>query len=321
MFLRCSSCVAASSVRRAARAPVAGTLVRRGFLDGTTYLLLPATLSIAAVAESVPCRPLLADEEQLSGAERLMSEDLVEVRRVVRTISTNTGRDPDAWVMRAREAFSAVAGPDGTLGSEEVHNALEMLMASCGDVGLPWELAPLLFRLLDADHDGRVTLKDFLMGQALLFSAARSGSAQQLGEVCWRALDIAGSGSISSREMGVAVGLMLQLGSIDPKHLSQIKARLGAKQIARSDDWAKKGRKGRSVGTLQLEAVQFYMEMYDPAGKGNVTRKEFERCGALQENFRRMLTNEKLTPIFLAHEMSAGATRAEKRIRVNLPSS
>lgn len=252
-----------------------------------------AALGVAGVAGGP--RPRCAAPADVLEEDEVLEEDLAEVRRVVKTISTNTRRDPDAWVARARAAFSAVARPDGTLRREEVVEVIERLMASGSDQSLPWELAPLLFRLLDADRDGGVTLKDFLLGQALLFAAARRGSMEQLSEVCWRSIDIAGDDVISKNELAVAVSLMLHLDAVDPDHLAEIKARLAAKHVRRM-----KSKNAPSPGNISLEAVAFYMDMYDPNSTGYIMREDFDKCSALQENFKRLLTNDKVNPIFLA---------------------
>jgi len=223
-------------------------------------------------------------------------EDLAAVRGAVTMLATQTGVDSEAFMRRARDVYKQAAGSRAVLGPAEVDRAMRELAATIAtDEETLLQLGPLLFRLLDADHDGAVTLEEFLMGQALLFAAAHAGGAAELGELCWRALDVDGDGMVTRQELGAAVDLMLRVGAVDPEDLQMILLMRQAKRVVKQ---ALGGRFG--YGSTRLEAMQYYMSLYDTDGDGKISRQEFARCSALQSNFLRLLRSESARPIFLA---------------------
>merc|ERR1712183_491199 len=107
---------------------------------------------------------------------------------------------------------------------------------------------------------------------------ARAGGAAELGELCWRALDVDGDGVVTRQELSAAVGLMLRVGAIDPEDLKRFNQMRQAKRMVRK---AIRGRAG--YGSAQQEAVQYYMSMYDANGDGKISLGEFMKCSALQD--------------------------------------
>mmetsp|Transcript_22860 Transcript_22860/g.44464 ORF Transcript_22860/g.44464 Transcript_22860/m.44464 type:complete len:303 (+) Transcript_22860:48-956(+) len=225
--------------------------------------------------------------------------DLAAARGVVKGLASQTGVDAEAFMERARDAFTRAAGGHTVLGPAEMDHAVQELAqtvtteAADGEVLL--QMGPLLFRLLDANHDGVVTLKEFLMGQALLFAAAHAGGAEELSEVCWRALDVDGDGVVSKQELSAAVDLMLRVGAIEPEELQKIRRNTKAKRMATPSIGRRLG-----YGFTRSEVVQFYMSMYDTDGDGLISRQEFMKCSVLQDNFLKLLNAENAKPIFLA---------------------
>lgn len=222
--------------------------------------------------------------------------DLAAVRGVVKMLASQTSVGSDAFMQQARDVYRRAAGSKAVLGPAEVDHAMrEMVVTSKTDEETLLQMVPLLFRLLDADRDGMVTVGEFLMGQALLLAAAYAGGASELGELCWHALDIDGDGIVTRQELGAAVDLMLRVGAIDPEDVLKIAL---MKQAKRAVKHSLGGRFG--YGSTRLEAANYYMSMYDTNGDGRISRQEFTRCSALQNSFLRLLKSENARPIFLA---------------------
>eukprot|EP00927_Polykrikos_kofoidii_P076491 TRINITY_DN73577_c0_g1_i1.p1 TRINITY_DN73577_c0_g1~~TRINITY_DN73577_c0_g1_i1.p1 ORF type:complete len:304 (-),score=52.40 TRINITY_DN73577_c0_g1_i1:45-956(-) len=263
-----------------------------------SWYLLPAVGAIG-ISRVLLDRASVATACQSAGD--LEASDFAAARGVVRMLATRTGVDSDAFMRRSRDAYMRAAGSHAVLGQAEVDHAMrELAVMTKVDEETLLKMGPLLFRLLDADRDGTVTLKEFLMGQALLFAAAHAGGAAELGELCWRALDVDGDGTVTRSELDTAVHLMLEVGAIDPEDLQRIKQIRNEKsQIARAMKQAM-GRGSSGYVSLRSEAVRYYMSMYDTNGDGKISRQEFMRCSALQNNFLRLLRTESAKPIFLA---------------------
>jgi len=223
--------------------------------------------------------------------------DLTAARGVVRRLAaTRTGVSSDVFMQRARDAYMRVAGSHTALEPVKVNHAMRELAATTEtDEETLLQMGPLLFRLLDACHDGTVTLREFLMGQALFLAAANASGATELSELCWRALDIDGNGMVTRQELGTAVDLMLHIGAMDPEDLQRMRLTRQAKRAAKEALGERWG-----YGSTRLEAANYYRSMYDIDGEENILRHEFMRLSALMENFFRLLRTESTHPIFLA---------------------
>jgi len=225
--------------------------------------------------------------------------DLAEAREAVKMLATGSGVGAQAFMRRAREAYVRAAGSRAVLGPAELDHATRELAVTTTAQEYEeslLQLGPLLFCLLHADQDGPVILEEFLMCQALLFAAAYAGGAPEFGELCWRALDMDGSGMVSRQELSAAVDLMLRFGAMDPEDLQRLwlmrQAKRPVKQ-ALGERWG--------YGSTRLEALDYYMSTYDIDGDGNISCQEFMKCtAALQNNFLRLLRSENAKPIFLA---------------------
>merc|ERR1711920_792275 len=111
-------------------------------------------------------------------------------------------------------------------------------------------LAPVLLQLLDADGDGNVTEKEFVMGYMLMFAAARAHTPEALVELCWRSLDTDSSGTVSRDELEVAVRMMARVNAVRPEDKKETFAK-----IKRNNGPKRKLRRDRSVEGL----VDYYM--------------------------------------------------------------
>lgn len=243
-------------------------------------------LSVTA-ASALPTRTECEEISAQDGlAESLgMDLDLMELRQVARRASHSS---EDKWMQQIRDALTDVARPDGTLGHEELSNAVRQVASNEGHDGIALEMAPLLFRVLDAsyaDGERRLTLNELLVGQELLCAAMRSGGGGELDDACWHALDTDDNGSLTKEELSVAVRLMVRLGAVEEVDMKEIMA--SVPQGAADD--------------VLLCAVNYYMSKYDIDNDGAISRDEFSKCNKLQANFRRVLTGKTAAPVFPAH--------------------
>lgn len=234
-----------------------------------------------------------------------------QARHVVRTMSGRVGRSKSRdlsgkydeefqFLKRTVRAFEEFSGEDGTMTRHNMEAAV-MSLAVGSDEGLPWQLAPLLWRLMDGDREGRVTLKEFVVGQQLLQAASTAAdfredepTCKEIEELCWRALDVHRDGIVSRSELAILVRLMLHLGAVDEVVMKEIKLSWVSREV-----WHNRTGRGRS-STVPLEAIDYYMHLYDLDGDGRISRDEFSKCNALQHNFWLLLTKPELKPIFLS---------------------
>lgn len=214
-------------------------------------------------------------------------------------LGAKTGTDPGSFIVRAQAAYAAALGPDEReLRIAGVERAVHRF-ALPGHEDLMPQLVTMLFRLLDEDRNGVVTLKEFVLGQALLYAAAIAKSTVELDELCWRALDIDGDGSVSRMELQEAVHLMLQLGAVRHKDIQQ-------PVLAASRGPSEQSRRRVGQPRTEEELVDYYMEMYCASGPGGrISRAEFARHEALRENFWLLLTSPPFKAVFLAQDPSS----------------
>ncbi|CAE8606772.1 unnamed protein product [Polarella glacialis] len=238
-----------------------------------------------------------ASANQLKGAA--LAQDMIKLRGVVTMLQSTTGLDPETFLATARLVYEAAVGPDGTLKMPEME---QMLSEASKQRSHGWEhvasavavseSATVFFRLLDADGDGCVTVKEFLLGQALIYAAAKAKGEAELAELCWRALDVDGSGAVDAEELKVLVRLMVQVGSVEPRDMKEKFA-----EIKRTHGPPMPLKRLRSVEEL----THYYMEMYDANHDGNISWEEFCRHDALRKNFWRLLSSPDFDIFFLVN--------------------
>jgi len=213
-------------------------------------------------------------------------------RRSLIPMLKEAGVDAEVFLASAAGAYYKAAGPDGVLRIADVNRAVNEWAEGFESKKLLWttnlgpkklkELGPLLFRMLDVDKDETVTLQEFLFGQALILTAARAKGPEQLGELCWHALDVDGNGSLDRVELTQAVRVMVVFGALNPKFWRQY---VGDQNVG-------PGQKRNRVKYLSVEeVVSRYMDIYDVDHDGKITRAEFSRHSHLQENFWRLLNS------------------------------
>lgn len=238
---------------------------------------------------------------------RVDAKTLAAVRDVVGHVQRNAEFDADKFLKRMRVAFDTAAGFSGKLDKAGLERAMQAMAHakegdSTGMEAAAAQLAPLLFQLMDADRSGEVKLDEFMMGQALIYAAARANGPGELTELCWRALDTDGDGSVDRNELAAFVSLMVRLGAVRAADLKVVE-----------EQWVymKKGDKQekylvgcRARYRTEEELAAHYMAMYDQDFDGKISREEFEACSALRENFWLLITQKSSAPLFLVRSKS-----------------
>merc|ERR1712150_5500 len=144
------------------------------------------------------------------------------------------------------------------------------------------ELAPILLHLLDADGDGNITEKEFIVGHMLMFAAAKAHTPEVLVELSWRAMDADGNGTVSRDELEVVVRVMARVHAVRREDKKETFAK-----IKRVHGPGRQLVRDRSVEEL----VDYYMDMYDVNKDGDISKDEFCQHTALQENFLLLLSS------------------------------
>lgn len=236
----------------------------------------------------------------------LTEQDLATIRGVVGMHQAKTGLEPESFILRGRAIFSAVAGPNGTMTLEQLDKTVRARVArkdeqqfikSLRDAVLD-ETGPLLFRLLDADHTGRLTLKEFLLGQALLY-AAKEGAPVELSELCWRLLDVHGKGVVERHQLKEVVRVMTVFGAIN--HGDRCPRTGEFRMTTFTGDGRPRIREKRHRRSLD-ELVELYMDRYDASHTGHITRTGFFMLPYLRENLRLLLSDSEARFLFMLHE-------------------
>jgi len=248
--------------------------------------------------------PALCDDTSTSDPMPERVEALIKLRGVLSLLKNTKDLDVDTFIDAGRSAYRSAIGKDGRLNQEGLEQMLSRTAEqrkTFAGIPLPWakaapattvyacELAPILLQLLDADGDGNISEKEYLMGQALMFAAAKAQTPEVLTELCWKALDSDGDGMLSRDEVEAAVRLMVRVNAVRPQDrrekYAEIKRARGPKRGIFRD---------RSVDDL----VKHYMDMYDANKDGSISKAEFCQHSALHENFHLMLTSPEFEPIF-----------------------
>eukprot|EP00931_Biecheleriopsis_adriatica_P122140 TRINITY_DN97154_c0_g1_i1.p1 TRINITY_DN97154_c0_g1~~TRINITY_DN97154_c0_g1_i1.p1 ORF type:complete len:312 (+),score=76.40 TRINITY_DN97154_c0_g1_i1:25-936(+) len=254
------------------------------------------------------CRPVSCDGDaivqDIAGA--LLPEDLARLRSAVAMLRATTGVDEQHFLEAARSAYVGAVDPDGMLRLHRLEEVLAAARQNQAGRRWPWqhvvhtvtisELGPILLRLLDENRDGNVSQREFLLGQALIYAAAKAHTATEITELCWRALDSNGDGAVELAELRTALKVMVAVHSVSRRDMHEQLV-----QIKRNHGPPMTIHRVRSVEEL----AQYYLDMYDSDLNGKISRDEFCRHGALQENFWRLLTSPEFEPCFLCDADSA----------------
>mmetsp|Transcript_86373 Transcript_86373/g.247868 ORF Transcript_86373/g.247868 Transcript_86373/m.247868 type:complete len:312 (-) Transcript_86373:95-1030(-) len=260
---------------------------------GSCGFLLPCGLAFSAFWAS-GCRPApsswcqggLQTGEEAAPDEHEHCKCVSELRRSVLRLRGGLGLDTKVSLAAVRAMYRAAARESGQLKP----GGLASILGGAGDgrVESVSELVSLIFRLLDASGDGRITEQEFMVGYALIL-AAQADKPAELSDVFFRAIDADGNGILSRDEVATAVKLMLRVNAVSPQDKQEVFA-----EIKRNHGAPRRLHRDRSQESL----VEHYMNMYDANKDGSISKAEFDQQGALQEAFFSMLTKPELEPLF-----------------------
>lgn len=210
--------------------------------------------------------------------------------------------DPEQFLERARAAFVAVAGAvDGgcrSLPQQELEMAVwalqERAMQPFSD---PERVAVLLWRLLDRDQEAEVQLEEFVLGAALLYAAAHARDARDLGDVCWRLMDLDGDGKVDRGELTSVVRIMVGFDAVQQSDYLMAETRAQERSAMRALKSSPMKLKKSRMKVEEL--VNYYMAEYDLNKDGAISRAEFENNPQLQENLFTLLRKHEIQSALL----------------------